>query len=169
MIKNEKQYQVTKQKLQEFKESLTKAESRPMDPLERELFTGAFKSQVEDLNFELEEYEHLKRGEITAIYSSFPCLPEALIKGRIANGWTQADLALKTGLKEQQIQRYESCNYSTASFPRIVAIADIVGLQINDIKATVRGVDLHVRTHTPERLQYAKEKLRMKKTLIAFN
>ena len=49
-------------------------------------------------------------------------LPETLIKARIARGMSQRELAERIGLKEQQIQRYEATNYSSASLSRIRAV-----------------------------------------------
>ena len=46
-------------------------------------------------------------------------LPKALIRARIASGMTQEGLALRLGLKAQQVQRYEATEYESASFARI--------------------------------------------------
>jgi transcriptional regulator with XRE-family HTH domain len=45
-------------------------------------------------------------------------MPRALIRARIASGMTQEGLALRLGLKGQQIQRYEATEYESASFAR---------------------------------------------------
>jgi transcriptional regulator with XRE-family HTH domain len=46
-----------------------------------------------------------------------------LIKARIAAGITQKELAAKIGVQEQQIQRYESDRYASASLARLTQVA----------------------------------------------
>ncbi len=53
-------------------------------------------------------------------------LPNMLIKKRRLNGWTQEQLAEKLGIKEQQVQRYESTKYQSASLRRLIEIAKIL-------------------------------------------
>lgn len=167
MIKNEKQYQITKKRLKEFQESLTAVENTDMDELNRELHEGALKSQIDELTQEIREYELLKKQEATHIITSFVDFPEALIKGRIAHGWTQADLAQKIGMREQQIQRYEACNYSTACFPRLITIAETMGLEIGEVKTRIKKSEFIVEGVDPLFLKRAKEKLRIKRTLFS--
>jgi HTH-type transcriptional regulator/antitoxin HigA len=50
-------------------------------------------------------------------------LPEMLTEERIRLGLTQKQLADKLGLKEQQIQRYESSRYQSASLRRLQEVA----------------------------------------------
>jgi transcriptional regulator with XRE-family HTH domain len=53
-------------------------------------------------------------------------LPEMLIEERQRLGLTQRDVAEKLGMKEQQIQRYESTRYQSASLRRIREIAKAI-------------------------------------------
>ena len=46
-----------------------------------------------------------------------------MIKARIAKGLSQRQLAQLVGLKEQQIQRYESNDYSNVDLGRVQEIA----------------------------------------------
>ena len=55
-----------------------------------------------------------------------------MIKARIALGMTQKDLAEKLGMKEQQIQRYEANQYSSAGFQRLAEIATALDVKLND-------------------------------------
>jgi DNA-binding CsgD family transcriptional regulator len=57
------------------------------------------------------------------VLSGIAQLPTALIRARIACGLTQRQLAERVGLQEQAIQRYESSDYATVSFARLVDIA----------------------------------------------
>ena len=81
-------------------------------------------SQLADLESELREYESLKAGRFRLDdLNVVAVLPDVLIKARIAQGLSQKDLAQRIGLKEQQIQRYEATDYSSASLARIREVA----------------------------------------------
>lgn len=60
------------------------------------------------------------------IFTYLDNLPNMLIKKRRLNGWTQEQLAEKLGIKEQQVQRYESTKYQSASLRRLIEIAKIL-------------------------------------------
>jgi transcriptional regulator with XRE-family HTH domain len=66
-------------------------------------------------------------------FSSLPELPIALIKARIAKGMTQKQLAEKIGVREQQIQRYESSHYGSASFDRVTEISEALEISFSEI------------------------------------
>lgn len=64
--------------------------------------------------------------------SSIQDLPIALIKARIALEMTQKELAEKMGIKEQQIQRDEANQYSSAVFHRIAEVAKALNIKIQE-------------------------------------
>ena len=74
------------------------------------------------------EYDKLKKGKFRlSIFDGVEALPDNLIKARIALGWTtQKDLAERLKTTEQQIQKYESSNYESASLRRVVEIISIM-------------------------------------------
>src|SRR5271156_4737111 len=128
MIKNDRQYRITKTRADEFEKALLAASSRPAGTSSKALFhklqKEAIESQLSDLKTELQEYDLLKSGKIRTLeIESLSELPEALIRARIARGWTQKKLAQKLGLKEQQVQRYEADDYGSASVERVKSIA----------------------------------------------
>lgn len=143
MIKNNKQYRLTLRKLEEF-ESLLKElkESSPeIHPIQARFQIETVESQIIDFKEELQEYDVLRKGNISTLrIESWDELLVSLIKARIIKGWTQSVLATKVGLKEQQIQRYEACNYSTASIQKIKEIADALGLEF---KSFQMEIDVH--------------------------
>ena len=53
-----------------------------------------------------------------------------LIKARIARGWTQRRLADELGVAEQQVQRYETTEYRSASLARICDVATALGIDV---------------------------------------
>jgi transcriptional regulator with XRE-family HTH domain len=55
-----------------------------------------------------------------------------LIRARIARGLTQRDLAIKLGLKEQQIQRYEETDYASASLARINEVIRALDIEVKE-------------------------------------
>ncbi len=100
---------------------------------------GALISEVDNLEAQVKEYEDLKSGSVTKLKAtSLEQLSTILIKARIAKGLSQRQLANALGVKEQQIQRYESSDYACASLRRLVRVADALGLNISEV-AEVRG------------------------------
>ncbi len=144
MIKNERQYKATKAAAARFERALEELRNRDLGAegihprIARARIEGA-ESQLEDLRRELCEYESLKKG-------TFPLdelervkdIPNLLIKARIAQQLTQKQLATRTGLYEQQIQKYEATNYDSASFARIQLVADALCMSSDEnMKPTV--------------------------------
>ena len=138
MIKNERQYGITRTRATEFRAGLTDIEAHPrqseqLHPLLRKAEQEALQSQLETLEAELAEYEDLRSGKRnTFALTSFDELPLALIKARIASGLTQRDLALRLGLKEQQIQKYEASDYASASLSRVQAVVRALGVTVKE-------------------------------------
>src|SRR5438270_4120489 len=109
MIKNERQYRITKAEAEKFERSLSAWDTRPpagVDPVIHAAQRDALASQLRDLRRDLEEYDSLRSGRQPVLeVGSFEEFPSALVKARIAAGLSQKDLADRLGLKEQQIQK----------------------------------------------------------------
>lgn len=143
MIQNERQYRITQTKLREFEREL--ADIDPQDPhLHPRQVVGwanSYNLTIRQLKQELAEYEQLKSGNIlTFVLGSLNDLPTTLIKARIAAGMTQKELADKIGVREQQIQRYEASQYSSASFDRLRSIATALNIEITQAVMQVQQV-----------------------------
>jgi ribosome-binding protein aMBF1 (putative translation factor) len=134
MIRNERQYRITKAQAEKFSRAMEEAGARSsVDPLLHRLQQDAIRSQLQDLERELREYETLRSGQESVLtLDSFAELPLALVKARIAAGLTQKDLADRLGLKEQQIQRYESTGYASASVSRLQQVIDALGIRVRE-------------------------------------
>lgn len=132
MIKNERQYRITKAQAERFARALAKAASHQGDdPLLDELETAALRSQMDELQQQLEEYEVLRSGKCGVIsVDSFDELPQALVRARIALGLSQKELGQRLGMKEQQIQRYEATDYRSASLARLNDVVDALGVKL---------------------------------------
>lgn len=130
MIKNERQYKITKSHFDNFKQTILDLEKKESTPL-LQLEKNALQSQMTDLKREIDEYHDLQSGMIPVFeLNSIDELPKTLIKARISLGLSQKKLGDLIGLQEQQIQRYESTDYETASIARIKKIAKVLNLEI---------------------------------------
>jgi transcriptional regulator with XRE-family HTH domain len=138
MIKNQRQYNISKAQLEEFRGALSQSERIPLgtaadDAEFRKLEIDALRSQAETLDAEIREYEALVSGERTVIeVNSIADLPRALIQARIASGLSQKELGDRLGMKEQQIQRYEATDYESASLSRIAEVVKALGLNVRE-------------------------------------
>ena len=130
MIKNERQYKITRSHLNKFKKAYLDLENKDTTQL-IELEKNALQSQITDLKRGIDEYDDLKSGMIPVFELNFiDQLPKTLIKARISLGLSQKKLGELVGLQEQQIQRYESTDYEAASISRIKEISRILNLEI---------------------------------------
>ena len=136
MIRNERQYRITKTKLNEFQLALVELKKLPEpteinDKLDYQLDLDTLSSQIEEFEEEIAEYESLQRGTVEQlILESFDQLPQALIKARIVRGLTQEKLAEILEVKPQQVQRDEANLYAGASFTKLLAIQKALHLEI---------------------------------------
>jgi len=130
MIKNERQYRITKAQAAKLDAALNSfaaqsAEDRTTHPRLLKAQRDAMRSQRDSLRDELREYEEMKSGDAPPPDLSYiAAVPQDLIRVRIASGLSQKELAERLGMPEQQIQRYEATDYESVSFARIVEIAE---------------------------------------------
>jgi HTH-type transcriptional regulator / antitoxin HipB len=139
MIQNEHQYKVTQNKLKDLERALVE-----LLEIENTLHPRQFSSRqkglhlkINDLSQEIEEYNNLKQQTSIKI-SSIQDLPVALIKARIAKGMTQKELAQKIGVKEQQVQRDEANQYSSAGFHRLTEVAKALEVSIQETNVLLK-------------------------------
>jgi ribosome-binding protein aMBF1 (putative translation factor) len=139
MIKNERQYRITKAQARKFEQALADLEGCAEDekkenPILFKAQRSALESQLDDLREELGEYEalivHGKGEPLMFEVNSLEAVPQILIKARIAAKLSQKDLAERLGLKEQQIQRYEATEYASANLARVIEVSQALGLRL---------------------------------------
>jgi ribosome-binding protein aMBF1 (putative translation factor) len=154
MIKNDRQYNITKTQAENFFKAMrdiSKGRSvQNIHPTLAKAQHDAIKSQYDELQQELKEYEELKGGKRKTIkVNSFAYLPVALIQARIARGLTQKELAQKLGLREQQIRRYEASSYAKASLARVNQIVEVLDITIGSkVDLTNGGANnIRIRAH----------------------
>lgn len=135
MIKNERQYRITRAQVEKFEHAVAELVSAPdtasVHPALKKAQIDALRSQLGDLKAELGEYQALRSGKRqTLTLESFDDLPRALVQGRIAAGLSQQELAARLGIKEQQVQRYEASDYQSTSLARVAEVFRALGLRI---------------------------------------
>jgi HTH-type transcriptional regulator/antitoxin HigA len=135
VITNEVQYRATKAHAARFEEALRNLEAaKASDRKRRQLEISAVRAQLGDLQAEPAEYEGLRSGTIRSFEAaSLPELAVALVKARIAKGWSQRRLAEELGIAEQQIQRYKSSGYTSASLARLCDVDAALGLDVREV------------------------------------
>ncbi len=144
MIKNEKQYRITKAQVRRFQDALAElaGQDRPKNISSRmwEVQREAAQSQMEELREQVAAYEQLNAGgSKQVLLETVEDLPKALIRARIASGMTQEGLARRLGVKPQQVQRYEATEYESASFARIRKVVQALGLRMPKAVLLVRN------------------------------
>ncbi|MYI98033.1 MAG: hypothetical protein F4104_00025, partial [Gemmatimonadetes bacterium] len=99
MIKNERQYLITKAQFSRFVRTLEGlSEEVGVHPLILKAQNDAVRSQLCDLEADLREYESLKAGEFKLDQlKTVKEIPTMLIKARIAQGLSQKNLAERLG------------------------------------------------------------------------
>ena len=158
MITNDRQYKIAKSQIQDFQQALSDLLASPVPenvhPKIFEAHKGAVESQLQELISQVNEYETLKTGKVVITeVKDLQELPLILIKARIANGLTQGELAKSLGLKEQQIQRYESELYNSASLKTLIKIAETLhvelsgDVQIKSIESAATSKDFDINSY----------------------
>jgi ribosome-binding protein aMBF1 (putative translation factor) len=144
VIKNEKQYRITKAQVRRFQDAVAElaGQTRPSNISSRlwKAQREAARSQMEELREQVEAYERLNTGRSKeVVLEAVADLPKALIRARIAAGMTQEALARRLGVKPQQVQRYEATDYGSASFARILRVVQALGLSMPRAVRLVRN------------------------------
>lgn len=138
MIANEKEYKITKAAARKFQQALDSFNENPAahpetDPRFIPVMKAGIISEMEILQQQIKDYEQLKRrGKVKIKLHELSALPKELIRGRIAAGLTQTELARRLGLKTQQIQKYEANDYAMASYTRLMEIAQAIHQAANE-------------------------------------
>lgn len=133
MITNERQYAITKAEAAKFRDALSQSAAAGVDPQMHKLMVDGARSQLEELEEQLAEYETLRAGKVRKFsVGSVAGIGLALVKARIARQLTQRALAERLNVHEQQIQRYEATHYAGASIERVQEVADVLKVRISE-------------------------------------
>lgn len=135
MIRNDKEYRHSKERLSEIE-----AELQGLSPAHRSVeldevtsaVTDALRMQIEDIEREVTEYEDLKEGRLLSFGADdLDSVGELITKARIARGFTQAELGELLGMTQQQVARYERDGWQKISLWRLAEAAGTLGLDLS--------------------------------------
>lgn len=123
MIQNLREHNVTKAQIARLEGALEDAPQirDKMGPRTYQAMVAGIESMIDELREQLGEFEELQAATSLHLAEAEE-LPSALIKARIARGYTQEQLAERLGLAPQQIQRYEATGYRSASLKRLLEV-----------------------------------------------
>jgi transcriptional regulator with XRE-family HTH domain len=146
MIKDELQYEVSKEWVEKFNKTLAAMErdeeAKRKDFLKWDAGRGAIQCHLDQLHEEIAEYERLincdKSEPIEIVVENLNKLPDALIKARIAAKMSEKELAEMLEIDEQRIKEHEAKNYRYASFVELLDISFALGVEF---KTAVMQVD----------------------------
>jgi HTH-type transcriptional regulator/antitoxin HipB len=135
VIANQRQYRITKVQLARFEEALAEhrasAPSPGVHPRIHQAMGDAMESKILELGAQIARYDDLRNGRVAQrTLTSLRELPVALIEGRIAARLTQRELAVRLGLSEQQVQRWEANSYNGVSVDRLQDVVDALGVTL---------------------------------------
>lgn len=131
MIKNEKQYKISKKRLAEIEQTITSKQAKVANAKEDSAVNSLIRIK-NDIKEEIKKYESIKtKGLVLNRKITVAQLPNILIEHKIAKGFTQKQYSEMLGIKEQQLQRYEAENYSSVSFGRLLEYIDKARIKIN--------------------------------------
>lgn len=121
MIKNEKQYKISKSRLLKMNALVNNKKHAVKKNSVEEGALHSLISVRNKIRDEVRQYEHIKnaKGSIKKQVSLIQ-LPQILIEHKIAKGLTQKEFSRILGIKEQQLQRYEAEDYKSVSFGRLL-------------------------------------------------
>lgn len=144
MIKSEVQYQRARKQLGKWFAMKRRLSSLAFafSVEESELLEVA-EIKIASLQQEIANYRALTRSNAIDIeqLQGFANFPGSLISARIALGWTQTELAERTGLRAQHIHRYEKERYSSISLSRALKIAAILQASLSEREAAHKELE----------------------------
>lgn len=158
MIRDSMEYEVTKRRLEEFKDSLSKIESDYVGTDEnKRLLVVSIDSQVKIFEQEILEYERLISGKYTFIkHYTKEELRKELTRKRIADEWSVQELAMKLNLSQIQLQSYEECDYVDVEDELLLNAAEILGLSVlSSEKSKFKETFLRFMKNCSEFFRYA--------------
>lgn len=136
MITNECEYRETRRRVEEFRAGLEALEAaRP--GLDADEYAGKLSAQrrlLGDLEHQVTDYESLHSGQTKEIRCrSFGELGQALIRARIARGWSVEELAKLLDWEAGVLQELEAGEYEGATFAQMRNAAGVLCLSLNGV------------------------------------
>ncbi|BDA76376.1 hypothetical protein CAL7716_105420 (plasmid) [Calothrix sp. PCC 7716] len=138
MIKNQQEYEYSKECARRFEESISlldqDEEMKRKDHERWQMNRDVKQYRLDKLNAEIAEYENLTSHDshtpIILTLNDIYYLPQLLIKARIAAKLTQKELADLASLTEEQIKYYEERDYDGANFSDVMGVFLALEMQV---------------------------------------
>ncbi len=129
MIRNEREYKITRANRQRFADALADFDRNPPqgDAILIKAQRDSLVAQLEDLTDEMLAFEALKTNQPTLLnLVELESLPKRLIQTRVAVGLSQKSLALALGVTPQQVQKDEASAYQNVSYAKLLQVARVL-------------------------------------------
>jgi HTH-type transcriptional regulator / antitoxin HipB len=131
MIKNEKQYNITRKKLSEINSIIREYLAKKSLSVQNEMYVAALQMQQHTFKGEIRNYEKLQASGMRLKRNiTIAQIPDILIEHKIAKHLSQKEYAGILGIKEQQLQRYEAENYASVSLKKLLHFMERSNLNI---------------------------------------
>ncbi len=132
MIKNNNELKSVQNKLKELSIALEKHRDKEVQSdVLSQMNKDSLKSYIQEFEQEIKQYLDLKQGKACIInIENIDRLHELLIKSRIAFKISQEELGKKLGVSQQQVQRWESSNYETITWSKMLDVFEALGITI---------------------------------------
>ena len=159
MIKDELEYEVSKEWVEKFNKTIAAMErdeeAKRKDFLKWDAGRGSIQCHLDQLHEEITEYERLmawdKSKPIEIVVENFNRLSEALIKARIAAKMSEEELAEILDIDPERIKEYEKKKYQNASLTEILDISLALGLEFKTAVMQVDFEEIEAIKETAER------------------
>ena len=159
MIKDELEYEVSKEWVEKFNKTIAAMErdeeAKRKDFLKWDAGRGSIQCHLDQLHEEITEYERLmawdKSKPIEIIVENFNKLSEALIKARMAAKMSEEELAEILDIDPERIKEYEKKKYQNASLMEILEISLALGLEFKTAVMQVDFEEIEAIKETAER------------------
>ena len=133
MIKNDRQYEYTKNKLHEFEQDLKAIRKKySSDKNKVVLLSQGYVEHIAQLKVEIEEYEKMKKSPLPKVLRAHnPAeISHQLVRLRLARGFTQAELAARIRCKQADVSRLEREDYQGYTIGQLKKIAASLNAEI---------------------------------------
>ncbi len=126
MIKNDRQYEYTRKKLDEFKKDLRGIRGKyPGEGKKEALLCKGYLEHIAQLEAEIEEYRKMKKTPLPKVLRARSAgeISRQLVRLRIARKLTQAELAARIGCKQADVSRLEREDYQGYTIGQLRKVA----------------------------------------------
>lgn len=133
MIKNDRQYEYSRRRLQEFDQDLKEIEKKyATDKDKLALLSQGYQEHIAQLKGEMKEYERMKTTDLPKVLRAQTPLEisRLLVQLRIARRLTQEELASRVGCKQADIARLEREDYQGYTLNQLRKIAACLNAEI---------------------------------------